>query len=315
MNVGGERILIFGDSLSHHGQSAAPEIWDVVSGSNRVSAAPGDLLGSLLVERGAKAVRINANVGRSARNFWTAPNKWQQNTAATLITSDKAFQPTKVIVMLGTNDAAAGKMDAGSITKIRDTYEAMGAEVWAVGPPVFTSPQLTTNSVLVYGTLAEAFGPRVIDARPLSSTEGRTTDGIHFQPAAARAFALQLADKLTEQPMATAKIPWKNVALSFGGVLTLGLLGMWLYRRGTHSLQSASAFGIGQLPGGRGDYRPDSAFDPQELARGIKVELEHTRDREIAKEIAKDHLIEDPSYYLKLHAIHLDGDGEEAYEG
>lgn len=63
------------------------------------------------------------------------------------------------------------------------------------------------------------------------------------------------------------------------------------------------------LPGGKGDARPDWMFDPIQLARGIAVEREHTTNPAVAKEIAKDHLTEDPQYYVKLAAIHLDGAG------
>lgn len=63
------------------------------------------------------------------------------------------------------------------------------------------------------------------------------------------------------------------------------------------------------LPGGKGDDRPDGMFDPGQLARGIAVEMEHTGNPALAKEIAKDHLAEDPQYYAKLAAIHLDGAG------
>lgn len=40
-----------------------------------------------------------------------------------------------------------------------------------------------------------------------------------------------------------------------------------------------------------------------ELKKGIKSELEHTTDRDIAREIAMDHLYEDPKYYTKLSKI------------
>lgn len=40
-----------------------------------------------------------------------------------------------------------------------------------------------------------------------------------------------------------------------------------------------------------------------ELKKGIKVEKEHTTDINIAKEIAMDHLVEDPRYYTKLADI------------
>ena len=40
-----------------------------------------------------------------------------------------------------------------------------------------------------------------------------------------------------------------------------------------------------------------------QLNKGIKVEMEHTDDRKKAKEIALDHLFEDPKYYDKLKKI------------
>jgi hypothetical protein len=48
---------------------------------------------------------------------------------------------------------------------------------------------------------------------------------------------------------------------------------------------------------------PDSKFDSKQLAKGIKVEHEHTNDKSIAKAIAKAHLSEDPKYYIKLAKI------------
>jgi hypothetical protein len=58
-----------------------------------------------------------------------------------------------------------------------------------------------------------------------------------------------------------------------------------------------------KIKGGLGDNRPDSDFDQEQLKNGIKIEMEHTKDRKIAKEIAKDHLSEDPNYYKKLKKI------------
>lgn len=40
-----------------------------------------------------------------------------------------------------------------------------------------------------------------------------------------------------------------------------------------------------------------------QLNKGIKVEMEHTDDHKKAKEIAMDHLFEDPNYYTKLKKI------------
>lgn len=57
------------------------------------------------------------------------------------------------------------------------------------------------------------------------------------------------------------------------------------------------------IPGGLAKGLPDSAFNKNDLEEGIKVELEHTTSRQVAKEIAKDHLKEDPKYYKKLKKI------------
>lgn len=56
-----------------------------------------------------------------------------------------------------------------------------------------------------------------------------------------------------------------------------------------------------KLKGGAGDNKPDKAFDRKQLVIGIKDETdEHTPDKSIGKEIAKDHLSTDPDYYKKL---------------
>jgi hypothetical protein len=58
-----------------------------------------------------------------------------------------------------------------------------------------------------------------------------------------------------------------------------------------------------QLVGGKGDNRPDSEFCPIQLKAGIKTEMEHTKDRAKAKEIAKDHLTENSEYYEHLEKM------------
>lgn len=48
---------------------------------------------------------------------------------------------------------------------------------------------------------------------------------------------------------------------------------------------------------------PDISYEPEELAKGIKTELEHTSYKAIATIIAKHHLAEDPQYYTKLAKV------------
>ena len=45
---------------------------------------------------------------------------------------------------------------------------------------------------------------------------------------------------------------------------------------------------------------PNIKFDKRQVKAGIKVELEHTRSRKIAKVIAEHHLAESPLYYKAL---------------
>lgn len=65
------------------------------------------------------------------------------------------------------------------------------------------------------------------------------------------------------------------------------------------SLQCKTAFG-GILPGGKTKIKSDSAYDPKQLAAGVKVESEHTSLKPLQKEIAKAHLNEFPGYYPAL---------------
>ena len=51
-----------------------------------------------------------------------------------------------------------------------------------------------------------------------------------------------------------------------------------------------------------------------QLNKGVKVEMEHSEDPQVAKEIAMDHLFEDPNYYNKLSKIHKEGEKVEAKE-
>lgn len=57
------------------------------------------------------------------------------------------------------------------------------------------------------------------------------------------------------------------------------------------------------LPGGLADNKQPKDFNPQQLQKGIKVEMEHTNNPLIAREIAMDHLTEDSEYYNKLELI------------
>jgi hypothetical protein len=53
-------------------------------------------------------------------------------------------------------------------------------------------------------------------------------------------------------------------------------------------------------------YRQDKDYDARQLRIGTKHEFEHTKDPVEAEKIAKDHLDEDPMYYVKLKRAKID---------
>ena len=50
-------------------------------------------------------------------------------------------------------------------------------------------------------------------------------------------------------------------------------------------------------------YKTDSQQIEEEIAKGVEIELEHTSDKAVAREIALDHLNEDLDYYVKLEKV------------
>jgi len=78
-----------------------------------------------------------------------------------------------------------------------------------------------------------------------------------------------------------------GVLLVAGAVLAFPGVGRWWMERE-------------RIPGGLAAGRRPDQFDPAQLQRGIRVELEHTSDPSVAREIAMDHLIEHPNYYTAL---------------
>jgi hypothetical protein len=51
------------------------------------------------------------------------------------------------------------------------------------------------------------------------------------------------------------------------------------------------------IPGGKGEGKSPLEFTPDQILKGMRVEMEHTDDPMVSLEIALDHLTEDPEYY------------------
>lgn len=57
------------------------------------------------------------------------------------------------------------------------------------------------------------------------------------------------------------------------------------------------------LQGGLADNIHSSNFAQKQIEKGTKIEMEHTNDPKIAREIAKDHLMENDHYYDHLEEM------------
>lgn len=279
MNFRGQRVLIFGDSLTHHGADADPPIWDVNVGANRQSSAPGDLLASMIRDAGAAAVRTDARVGRSAHNYWT------REEGATLA-SDVAWKPTRVIVMLGTNDLGLNMaVDQVAMTRIRDAFKKLpNIEIVAVGPPTFANSTRTQQAFGVYAMLQDVFGAKnVIDSRPLTNIDGRTTDGVHFTVHGAREFAEGLFAVLEGRAAPPAPNEWSVAqkllfaALGIGSLVGIGYLVVRVSR----------SYRVDRLLGSSGE-RPPTVDELEQIGEDALKESDVTGDIARAEKIAAE---------------------------
>lgn len=220
----GKRVLIFGDSLSHHGRDDAPPVYELTAGSKPTLSVPGDVLAHALFA-GGSPVRIDARVGRSAWNFYRR-EAWQD-----LLAADLAWRPDVVIIKLGTNDLGLGdKATLEKMTALRDTFYP-GSHVIAVGPPSFASANRQVDSAPVVRIMEAVFGDNFIDARPLTAdltSTGRAGDGVHFVASGAKLYAARLEAALGKlvQPGSSGGSEAKSnlipVAIGFGAVLAVG---------------------------------------------------------------------------------------------
>lgn len=195
--VAGQRVLIFGDSLSAS------------------SAAPGGVLARELTARGA-TVQINAKVGRSAWSFYNHEDHAAQLAAAL------AWKPDLVIVELGTNDIGL-RDPTNPMADLRNSLRAGGADVWAIGPPSFAAGVRPGGDGMAV-TMRDVFGAdRFIDWRPLSKDQtstGRIADQIHFTAAGAEIAGKRLATAFVD---AGGGIGW--VALGIVAALAWAVFG------------------------------------------------------------------------------------------
>lgn len=124
-----------------------------------------------------------------------------------------------------------------------------------------------------------------------------------------------------QQVMRATNLVFVGPLMIWGGQRIMGqnrgatrALGQWLLLAGVVStvyngLEWLGGVRGGALPGGLGDRTLPSGVSASELEQGVQVESEHTTDPDVAREIAFDHLTEDPLYYSHLAQMEADHQG------
>lgn len=121
-----------------------------------------------------------------------------------------------------------------------------------------------------------------------SALEGQTVGPVDRLKSSIRSEALTLS----ENPM-----PTKYLATKITGGMPLSKIGHVEFNAFIDELIKDAE---DLLAGGLGDKKKPSDFDKGQLQEGAKHELEHTDNKALAREIAMDHLTEDPRYYDKI---------------
>lgn len=63
-----------------------------------------------------------------------------------------------------------------------------------------------------------------------------------------------------------------------------------------------------KIRGGKADDKPASKYPDSQIQKGVKIEMEHTNDKGLAREISRDHLEENKKYYTHLEKMEKDMD-------
>ena len=101
------------------------------------------------------------------------------------------------------------------------------------------------------------------------------------------------------------EIKESNVHFAVGNSINLNVhKSIFLIAESMNKLDEAIENYTGErIKGGLSDAKKVTDYSIDAIRKGIKVELEHTDDINIALEIVMDHLFEDEKYYDKIETI------------
>lgn len=192
----------------------------LIIGDSQAAGPPGQKLEAVLRAQGVPVMRV----GYSSQGPYT----WTQQHWTEYRNALASFQPTDVVLIFGTNEAASSRLQA-ALQQFRSSW----SRVWYAGPPQYpTLPDQQAISTGVRQLASSVFGTRYLDAWPFTGVGvPRASDGEHFTLDGGLAWATGMLGELTARLNGTTSAPtWVGPAILAGAAGLLGL-GVVLFRR------------------------------------------------------------------------------------
>ncbi len=200
----------------------------------------------------------------------------------------------------GLHPAVAAVMRKYGVAKVKEMLadlsaahkKDLAAGTHADEPGASLFSHLLPKSDEHYEAAEKKWGQMLKDYRAAQTQETADVDSAHLQtlqakPATKSLPALSALSELTKSK--PIPLPKSGKAASIASM------------RASQGVDSqGNAKKGGEIPGGLAEGKKPADFQSEALAAGTKVEMEHTDDPKVAREIAMDHLTEDPAYYTKL---------------
>jgi len=156
--------------LDGHGADA--DMRTLIVGDSQAAGTPGASLERLLIRDGDTVQRLGY-VGHGAGD-------WRQMHWAEYQRTLSSFQPDRVVLIFGSNDAAGPRLRSAM-----QAFRESAAAVYYAGPPQYpTVASAQESSAKIRALARQIFGPAHLDAWGVSGPNvERAPDGLHFTAA------------------------------------------------------------------------------------------------------------------------------------
>lgn len=202
-----------------------------VLGSSSVGEDGVGTLGrALFSELSSSDVRFNAKVGRGLAGAATnrlVGTLYQRRELQDWLTENR---PDIILVVLGGNPPGSDAEMLDGAAFLSKLSAALGAELYWVGPPVYSDPSLQQITNRYDLLIPQVLGSKYQSSQAWTSTsEGRTADRVHFTQSGANSWASRIVGWLSassSQPSAPG-----SSTVVFGVIAALAIVWAWSRRK------------------------------------------------------------------------------------